>query len=237
MHQGELTLEFCQQCLTPCYLCCFSRLAAVERSNLGSPGGHDEIISEDEHNNMIASYSASLIAPDSSVGVPPKSPAQIVTAIDGVQREELESLVNQLEEENRCDLSMHHLDLILICGVFFLRFLQAEYDRLKSGLGPGTISSPHLPMTNGSLGRKSQVSLAHPGTNSLPPASAFGGSKGSAASEYELLAEAKALRLHKARLEQVRISKVTTTDEYNYLNKHFSEWGSWKSTTNSWKHN
>lgn len=78
------------------------RLAAVEHCHtMGSLGNGDDT-SEDEH-QLIASYCASLGGPDSCVGSPvaPKSPAQIVTAIDGVQREELESLVNELEEENR----------------------------------------------------------------------------------------------------------------------------------------
>lgn len=76
-----------------------NRLADVERSQALTFGG-DDGWSEDEH-QAIASFAASL---GSGAGTPagtPKSPFQIVTAIDGMQKEELESVVKQLEEENR----------------------------------------------------------------------------------------------------------------------------------------
>lgn len=82
-----------------------SRLAQVEfgtRSN-STPD------SDDEH-QLIAQYCQSL--PNNA----PKSPVQVMAAMDAEQREELESIIRDLEEENAT--------------------LQAEYDRLRSKQTP-----------------------------------------------------------------------------------------------------
>ena len=85
-----------------------SRLAQVEygtRSN-STPD------SDDEH-QLIAQYCQSL---PSNGG--PKSPVQIIAAMDSEQREELEAMIKDLEDENRQ--------------------LQAEYERLRSKQTPIT---------------------------------------------------------------------------------------------------
>ncbi|KAG8192219.1 hypothetical protein JTE90_014082 [Oedothorax gibbosus] len=82
-----------------------SRLAEVElrtRSN-STPDS-----SEDEH-QLIAQYCQTL---SGELALPvPRSPAQIMASIDAEQREELESMIHELEEENR--------------------HLQSEYERLR----------------------------------------------------------------------------------------------------------
>ncbi|XP_078699235.1 dystrophin-like isoform X12 [Branchiostoma floridae x Branchiostoma belcheri] len=80
-----------------------SRLAEVEQSMNSMSSSSDM---EDEH-TLIQQYCQSL-GGDSGV---PKSPAQIVVAIDQEQRAELEAMIKDLEEENRN--------------------LQMEYERLK----------------------------------------------------------------------------------------------------------
>lgn len=85
-----------------------SRLAQVEygtRSN-STPD------SDDEH-QLIAQYCQSL--PNNGG---PKSPVQVMAAMDAEQREELEAMIKDLEEENAS--------------------LQAEYERLKSKQTPIT---------------------------------------------------------------------------------------------------
>lgn len=82
-----------------------SRLAQVEygtRSN-STPD------SDDEH-QLIAQYCQSL--PNNG----PKSPVQVMAAMDAEQREELEAIIRDLEEENTT--------------------LQAEYERLRSKQTP-----------------------------------------------------------------------------------------------------
>jgi len=84
-----------------------SRLAQVEygtRSN-STPD------SDDEH-QLIAQYCQSL--PNNG----PKSPVQVMAAVDAEQREELEAIIRDLEEENAS--------------------LQAEYERLRSKQTPST---------------------------------------------------------------------------------------------------
>lgn len=84
-----------------------SRLAQVEygtRSN-STPD------SDDEH-QLIAQYCQSL--PNNG----PKSPVQVMAAMDAEQREELEAIIRDLEEENTT--------------------LQAEYERLRSKQTPTT---------------------------------------------------------------------------------------------------
>lgn len=65
--------------------------------------------SEDEH-HLIAQYCQTLNS-DGTSSIP-RSPIQIVQAIDAEQKEELEAMIRELEEENKS--------------------LQAEYDLLKS---------------------------------------------------------------------------------------------------------
>lgn len=92
------------------------------------------------------------------------------------------------------------------------RQLQAEYDRLK-GL-QATISTPHLPMTNGSLGRRGlALGSSHTSTGSLPhsPYAGLRGTNGHELSEEDLLAEARALRQHKSRLE----ARMTVLEDHN----------------------
>uniref|UniRef100_A0A1W7RAQ1 Protein detached n=1 Tax=Hadrurus spadix TaxID=141984 RepID=A0A1W7RAQ1_9SCOR len=92
-----------------------NRLAEVElrtRSN-STPDS-----SEDEH-QLIAQYCQTL---SGELALPvPRSPAQIMAVIDAEQREELESMIHELEEENRN--------------------LQQEYERLR-GTGPNQGLSP-----------------------------------------------------------------------------------------------
>ncbi|XP_055693426.1 dystrophin, isoforms A/C/F/G/H isoform X2 [Lutzomyia longipalpis] len=104
-----------------------SRLAQVEygtRSN-STPD------SDDEH-QLIAQYCQSL--PTNG----PKSPVQVMAAMDAEQREELEAMIRDLEEENAS--------------------LQAEYDRLRSKQTPST--TPDDSQTGGSSGGQGQDMMA-----------------------------------------------------------------------------
>ncbi|XP_033212091.1 dystrophin isoform X3 [Belonocnema kinseyi] len=89
-----------------------SRLAEVELSRTRSNSTPD---SDDEH-QLIAHYCHSLNGGD-NVNVP-RSPVQVMAAIDAEQREELEAMIRELEEENAT--------------------LQAEYERLRSKQTPGS---------------------------------------------------------------------------------------------------
>ncbi|XP_076177445.1 dystrophin, isoforms A/C/F/G/H isoform X5 [Ptiloglossa arizonensis] len=89
-----------------------SRLAEVELSRTRSNSTPD---SDDEH-QLIAHYCQSLNGSD-NVNVP-RSPVQVMAAIDAEQREELEAMIRELEEENAT--------------------LQAEYERLRSKQTPGS---------------------------------------------------------------------------------------------------
>ncbi|XP_076668295.1 dystrophin, isoforms A/C/F/G/H isoform X2 [Andrena cerasifolii] len=89
-----------------------SRLAEVELSRTRSNSTPD---SDDEH-QLIAHYCQSLNGGD-NVNVP-RSPIQVMAAIDAEQREELEAMIRELEEENAT--------------------LQAEYERLRSKQTPGS---------------------------------------------------------------------------------------------------
>lgn len=80
-----------------------SRLAQVEYG--GNTRSNSTPDSDDEH-QLIAQYCQSL--PTNG----PKSPVQVMTAMDAEQREELEAIIHELEEENAT--------------------LQAEYERLKT---------------------------------------------------------------------------------------------------------
>ncbi|KAB7498107.1 Dystrophin, isoform E [Armadillidium nasatum] len=91
-----------------------SRLAEVElRTNSNSTPD-----SEDEH-GLIAQYCQSLSSTDAPFPVP-KSPLQIMASVDADQKDELEQMIKDLEEENRA--------------------LQAEYERLKSEQPMGSVS-------------------------------------------------------------------------------------------------
>lgn len=88
-----------------------SRLAQVEYGGTRSNSTPD---SDDEH-QLIAQYCQSL--PNNGVGSSaPKSPVQVMAAMDAEQREELEAIIRDLEEENTT--------------------LQAEYERLRSKQTP-----------------------------------------------------------------------------------------------------
>ncbi|XP_031638599.1 dystrophin, isoforms A/C/F/G/H isoform X4 [Contarinia nasturtii] len=90
-----------------------SRLAQVEYGsrNNSTPD------SDDEH-QLIAQYCQTL--PNNGSNGAPKSPLQVMAAVDADQREELEAIIQDLEEENAT--------------------LQAEYERLRSKQTP--ISTP-----------------------------------------------------------------------------------------------
>lgn len=126
--------------------------------------------SEDEH-SLIAQYCQSLSRGD---GVIPRSPIQIVAAIDAEQSEQLEAVIRALEVENAS--------------------LQAEYERLKhksqsSGhtLTPSEDVKPDNTNNGGSLPRNgSQHKPFFPSMDS---------------NENNILAEARLLRQHKTRLE------------------------------------
>lgn len=89
-----------------------SRLAQVEYGsrNNSTPD------SDDEH-QLIAQYCQTL-PNNNSNGGGPKSPLQVMAAVDAEQREELEAIIQDLEEENAT--------------------LQAEYERLRSKQTPIT---------------------------------------------------------------------------------------------------
>ncbi|XP_011876756.1 PREDICTED: dystrophin, isoforms A/C/F/G/H-like isoform X8 [Vollenhovia emeryi] len=89
-----------------------SRLAEVELSRTRSNSTPD---SDDEH-QLIAHYCQSLNGGD-NINMP-RSPVQVMAAIDAEQREELEAMIRELEEENAT--------------------LQAEYERLRSKQTPGS---------------------------------------------------------------------------------------------------
>ncbi|KAH9509038.1 hypothetical protein Btru_048865 [Bulinus truncatus] len=76
---------------------------------------------EDEH-HLIAQYCSSLNGDPSSHAL--KSPMQIMMAVDADQRQELETMIHDLEEENRT--------------------LQAEYDRLRQAAEQRSDSMPRL---------------------------------------------------------------------------------------------
>ncbi|KAJ6635999.1 Dystrophin, isoform E [Pseudolycoriella hygida] len=97
---------------------CATRLAQYENSTPGS---------EDEH-QLIAKYCQSL--PNNG----PKSPGQVMTAIDEEQRKEMEDIIKDLEEENAR--------------------LQDEYDQLKSKQTPtSTPDDNHSPIVQANQGQ------------------------------------------------------------------------------------
>ncbi|GAB6025091.1 hypothetical protein CHUAL_010524 [Chamberlinius hualienensis] len=89
---------------------CASRLAEMELKERSSSTPDSSLSRSEEEHHLIAQYCQSLNG-DTSVPVP-KSPAQIMVAIDAEQREELEFMIQGLEEENKT--------------------LQAEYERLRA---------------------------------------------------------------------------------------------------------
>lgn len=100
-----------------------SRLAQVEYGT----GSNSTPDSDDEH-QLIAQYCQSLPNNGSAGGSSgPKSPVQVMAAMDAEQREELEAIIRDLEEENAQ--------------------LQAEYDQLRSKQTPST--TPDESMNSG----------------------------------------------------------------------------------------
>jgi EF-hand/Zinc finger, ZZ type len=89
-----------------------SRLAQVE---YGGNRNNSTPDSDDEH-QLIAQYCQSLPTNNNNGG--PKSPVQVIAAMDAEQKEELEAIIRELEDENAS--------------------LQAEYDRLRSKQTPST---------------------------------------------------------------------------------------------------
>ncbi|XP_050442847.1 dystrophin-like isoform X2 [Adelges cooleyi] len=111
-----------------------SRLAEVEyrtRSN-STPD------SEDEH-QLIAQYCHSLNGGGSeTLPSVPKSPVQIMVAIDADQRQELEAMIKELEDENS--------------------HLQEEYEKLKTGTG-GKVSRSTISNSNGDVDMVSEARM------------------------------------------------------------------------------
>jgi regulator of replication initiation timing len=91
-----------------------SRLAQVEFGGTRSNSTPD---SDDEH-QLIAQYCQSLPNNNNNNNGGPKSPVQVIAAMDAEQKEELEAIIRELEDENTS--------------------LQAEYDRLRSKQTPST---------------------------------------------------------------------------------------------------
>lgn len=89
-----------------------SRLAQVEYGSRNNSTPE----SDDEH-QLIAQY-CSTLPNNGATNNGPKSPLQVMAAVDAEQREELEAIIQDLEEENAT--------------------LQAEYDRLRSKQTPTT---------------------------------------------------------------------------------------------------
>ncbi|XP_034131906.1 dystrophin isoform X17 [Drosophila guanche] len=73
-----------------------SRLAQVEYGGTGSNSTPD---SDDEH-QLIAQYCQALPGTSNGSSSAPKSPVQVMAAMDAEQREELEAIIRDLEEEN-----------------------------------------------------------------------------------------------------------------------------------------
>ncbi|XP_063701703.1 dystrophin, isoforms A/C/F/G/H isoform X4 [Culicoides brevitarsis] len=96
-----------------------SRLAQVEYGGTRSNSTPDS----DEEHHLIAQYCQSL--PSNG----PKSPIQVMAAMDAEQKEELEAIIKDLEEENNA--------------------LQAEYERLKSKQTPSTTPDAESQMSGG----------------------------------------------------------------------------------------
>lgn len=71
-----------------------TRLAQVEYG--GGTGSNSTPDSDDEH-QLIAQYCMAL---PTNNGAAPKSPVQVMAAMDAEQREELEAIIRDLEEEN-----------------------------------------------------------------------------------------------------------------------------------------
>lgn len=137
---------------------------------------------EDEH-SLIAQYCQSLSRGD---GVIPRSPIQIVAAIDAEQSEQLEAVIRALEEENAS--------------------LQAEYERLRHK----SQSSGHTMTPSEELKFDPSMNGTPPATNgSQIHKPNFYPSMDS--NENNILAEARLLRQHKTRLE----SRMQILEDHN----------------------
>lgn len=102
-----------------------SRLAQVEYGT----GSNSTPDSDDEH-QLIAQYCQALPGNSSNGG--PKSPVQVMAAMDADQREELEKIIKDLEEENAS--------------------LQAEYNRLQLKQTPSTTPDENTGNNAGAVG-------------------------------------------------------------------------------------
>lgn len=109
-----------------------SRLAQVEYGSRNNSTPE----SDDEH-QLISQYSQSLSAAAAATNNGPKSPVQVMAAMDAEQREELEAIIQDLEEENAT--------------------LQAEYERLRAKQTP--ITTPDDGQ-NGGAGGQGQDMMA-----------------------------------------------------------------------------
>ncbi|KAL3212836.1 hypothetical protein MRX96_007875 [Rhipicephalus microplus] len=104
-----------------------SRLDQYTDAELRTRSNSTPDSSEDEH-QLIAQYCHTLSGElpssvcNSSLFLQPRSPAQVIATIDADQRDELELMIEELEEENR--------------------HLQAEYDRLQEMQSVGLSPTP-----------------------------------------------------------------------------------------------
>ncbi|XP_046399576.1 dystrophin, isoforms A/C/F/G/H-like isoform X9 [Ischnura elegans] len=175
-----------------------SRLAEVELRGRS----HSTPDSDDEH-QLIAQYCQSLngdglrgvLGESLSLSLPnvPRSPVQIMVAIDAEQREELEAMIRELEEENSQ--------------------LQNEYERLRAKQTPGSTPEDSVSTLGMSPVLHQQQHMLQSQPHHLQQQqlllqqhqlSQGGGrvhSQGSLGGDSDMLAEAHLLRQHKGRLE------------------------------------
>ncbi|XP_065355052.1 dystrophin, isoforms A/C/F/G/H isoform X8 [Calliphora vicina] len=107
-----------------------TRLAQVEYG--GGTGSNSTPDSDDEH-QLIAQYCMAL---PTNNGAAPKSPVQVMAAMDAEQREELEAIIRDLEEENSS--------------------LQAEYQQLLTNQSTTPDESSGMQHSNSSVGGLAQ---------------------------------------------------------------------------------
>ncbi|KRZ62067.1 Dystrophin [Trichinella nativa] len=181
-----------------------SHLADMERSAITESNE-----SEDDEHAVISSLSSTLTN-DCHVKQHPvnmagavRSPAQIMSVTDSAQKVELNGLLKHLQNENKN----------LMCEYEKLRNkMSAEVDKSAASLH-NSLSTPMLPMTNGSLGRRGQhrstSSLSRTHHQRIAPPAAYDDPAMDLdmdtilSEEKEIIAnEAKALRQQKQRLEQ-----------------------------------
>ncbi|KRY85779.1 Dystrophin [Trichinella pseudospiralis] len=180
-----------------------SHLADMERSAITESNE-----SEDDEHAVISSLSSTLTNdchvkhPVNMAGAV-RSPAQIISVTDSAQKVELNGLLKHLQNENKN----------LMCEYEKLRNkVSAEVDKGAASLH-NSMSTPMLPMTNGSLGRRGQhrstSSLSRTHHQRIAAAAAYDDPAMDLdmdtilSEEKEMIAnEAKVLRQQKQRLEQ-----------------------------------